>query len=921
MDDVSGFIPDGQFTPDAPVASNGASGFIPDDQFQSDEDKYGTPGQMAITAVEGAAHGVAGPLATIAEKHILGVPEADIRGRQEANPITHGIGQAVGLGGGLLTGTGEAALMTKAGELAAGAVGLGKGLETANLGYKVGSAAVQQAAEMAVLQSGDEVSKMILHDPSASAESALSNIGLAAALGGATGAAVEGTVKPLWNATAGPKVNEMLSKVANHLNGDGRAILPEAVDQAVTDLGINLSPEMKSAISSDPNLREHFVKLKYAQNPHVMASIDTFHKDVSEGVMKALNTTPEEIAAQSENEAGHELLNKFQKEYKDRFGDLHEQFTKRNAEANKIRLPDAERSLTYDKLLSHAIENVGTDSPQYKLYQEWGNRMLAKDTLGGIDALRTELGNDIRAAKSAVDFNKMNALQDIRERLGTFQENQILKQSALIEKEGAESGMALGKDLIQERQELNKRYAEFAKMSNELSDHLGTGEFYGKATLENKLANKISPEQLLNKFSFKNNADFIPFLEKNFPETLAEVQRNELKKFLKPALLGAKEGTPINVNKINDLIEKGMYDKKEYIESILPQGAIEKIKAGRVLTDAIPNPKDSGTPGGLAKILENMPSSVMGALGAMAGHGAGHITGGISGMLMGEMTQRLGKDMPEALRLGWLKYMGSNQPIKAEGFKAMVDFFHNTYKGENLLSKATSNVFKAGAQVIGTHLIPDSKDREKLDKAVTRLQNNPGQTTQTAMQQDGLGHYLPNHQMAMTEASTRALQYLQGLKPHPYRPNPLDKEIPPSKAQEARYHRALDIAQQPAIVLQHVKDGTLQGSDIQDLNALYPALYKNLSQKLSNEMTSAHSKEEPLPYKTRMGISLFLGQPVDSSMIPSSIMAAQPKPPQQNPQQGPSKGSGGKSMKSLGKTNKTYETPLQASERDRGDRS
>src|SRR5580692_2202395 len=82
---------------------------IPDSAVTLDEDKYGTPGQQAIAGLEGATRGIAGPIATAIEKNYYRVPSQDIQGRQEANPVTSGIGEGVGLGVGALTGTGEGA--------------------------------------------------------------------------------------------------------------------------------------------------------------------------------------------------------------------------------------------------------------------------------------------------------------------------------------------------------------------------------------------------------------------------------------------------------------------------------------------------------------------------------------------------------------------------------------------------------------------------------------------------------------------------------------------------------------------------------------------------------------------------------------------------------------------------------------------
>jgi hypothetical protein len=150
--------------------------------------------------------------------------------------------------------------------------------------------------------------------------------------------------------------------------------------------------------------------------------------------------------------------------------------------------------------------------------------------------------------------------------------------------------------------------------------------------------------------------------------------------------------------------------------------------------------------------------------------------------------------------------------------------------------------------------------------------------------------------------------------------SPLDKPVAPSQAEQARYQRALTIAQQPAIIMDHIKKGTLQMSDIHDLGAMYPGLYKAMAAKLSDAMVNSQNDETHIPYKTRMSMSLFLGQPLDSSMTSQHIQASQaiyaPKAPQGPQPQGKTK----KGTTALGKHNKSYMTPSQAAESDRGDR-
>lgn len=921
MDDMSlptGFQLDEQPVQAAPMQESMQDSHGLPPGFELDENKYGSTGQQAITALEGAGQGALGPLGPFLERRVLGVPRADILARQKENPISHGAGEALGLGAGMLAGTGEAGVMTKAGELANEAAGLGRLAEDASYLHKVGSSVIQQAAEMAVLQGSDETSKMILQDPDTSAQSAIANVGLSAAIGGATGGVLTGVVSPLWKATVGPKIEAGLNSLRDHYNGLGGAVPKEAAN-AINTLGIEPGPIMRSALSEDPAMIERFNVLKEKQHPQVLEAIDDLHTNASNSVAESLGINPTAVEVHSDYDGGVKTLESFQKEFDNKYKPLQDALNKRDADAAEISIPDEARRHSAGKLIEKAMNAVGTDSPYYKEYENYAQRMMAKDTIGQLDKLKTEINGKMSQAYRAADTNTATALKDIKMHLTDFQEAQIEKQGIGIDKEGFKgkgrvSAQELAQDLIAERKMINNSYRDFAAMSDDLSNHLGIGDFKGAGNLNRKLEFKLSPEEVNRKFSFKGNKDFMELLQSKFPETYDSVVENERKRFLKLAVLQAKGDAAINVKKLNDIISKTMAGQKEYVDAIIPAQAQARIKAANDLLASIPNPKSSGTAGWLTKTMKNVPSGLMAAVGMIADHNP------FAGFLIGEGAQALSHKIPDAMNLAFLKWAGSNQPVKAEGMKAMIDFFHNTYKGDNLIAKATKAVLKPGAQVIAANLMPVKADRDKLDKLVTKIQNNPDKFMQAQTQSD-VGHYLPDHQAGISKTTTTAVQYLQTLKPQPFKSSPLDKPIEPTKAQQSRYDRALDIAQQPAIVMQHLKDGTLQASDIQDLNAMYPGLYHKMVTQLSNEMNTKTADDEQIPYRTKIGMSLFMGTPLDSTMTPMAIQAAQlTHLPTQKPQ-GPGKGEDSKhSTEKLGKSNKSYQTPGQAAEADRSNR-
>lgn len=240
-------IPDNAVIPNKDV--------IPDNQVKLDSDKsekYGSGIQSAIAVIEGAAKGVAGPLATFAETKLLGVPEEDIIGREEANPIIHGVSEAAGLGGSLLTGVGEAALIAKAGEAVSGAAKLGK----------VGSTVLKTAIDSGLFQGGDEISHFILgqSDPDAPVSAALAHIGGAALLGGGlgvAGGAIGNKLGQLAEGKTASKAAKFLSDIGNRFEFLSKN---KDIPGAATEEASNLWSAVKSATEHGYELKDQAIQ-------------------------------------------------------------------------------------------------------------------------------------------------------------------------------------------------------------------------------------------------------------------------------------------------------------------------------------------------------------------------------------------------------------------------------------------------------------------------------------------------------------------------------------------------------------------------------------------------------------------------------------------------------------------------------------
>lgn len=201
------------------IAQGGQQSLLdsPEANAIGDEETYSTPGQQAKAAIEGVGQGLVGPLAPLAEKAI-GVDPKDILKRQEANQATHYAAEMAGLiapalvTGGAATGAASLAKLTQAGLLSKLAF---KGGET--LASRVGAATARGIAENALIAGSDELSKTVIQDPSQTAESALANVGMSAALGGLIGAGLGG-ISEGWTSLNKSKVGNIAEEMkARHI--------------------------------------------------------------------------------------------------------------------------------------------------------------------------------------------------------------------------------------------------------------------------------------------------------------------------------------------------------------------------------------------------------------------------------------------------------------------------------------------------------------------------------------------------------------------------------------------------------------------------------------------------------------------------------------------------------------------------------
>lgn len=264
--------------------------------------------------------------------------------------------------------------------------------------------------------------------------------------------------------------------------------------------------------------------------------------------------------------------------------------------------------------------------------------------------------------------------------------------------------------------------------------------------------------------------------------------------------------------------------------------------------------------------------------------------------------------------VGILSQLGDHIVTKEphpEAMRGAVDYLHSAIKGHEKVKNSASSLFGKSK----VEMEPSPIAREALKKHLDDLALNPEKLLDIG---GSLGHYQPEQATQLAAMASTAVEYLEGIKPKPQQLASLDQVIPPDKASQAAYDRQLDIAEQPLLVMQHVKDGTLLPQDIDTVKTIYPGLYQSMVQNVGDALIDAKTKGVNIPYKQKQTLSMLLDTPLDSTMTPGAMQAImQSQGAQQANQQAKGKKASGAELSQINKVDSMSQTPLEAREINR----
>ena len=860
------------------------------------EAKYGGIGQQALGALETAASSATFGLSKGAER-LLGVNPEDIRGREEAlNPVLS-FGANVA---GLFAPTGAAGLLGKAGMGAAKVAGLGA---ASTLGTKLASGAVKGFVEGALFQGGNEVAKMLLSDPKQTVGSAAASVGLAGLIGAPFGAAGEGA-KALWQAKFGPKVQSNLERAASELSGsadDATGALTESFDltapkpniaeiqQSAKRLGVDLSAGTVSNNSVVQNMEANL-----ARRPTISGAIaDADYKKTFKRLEAVSKEVLSEATDKTQYEVGKELKQGVIDSLETRLKPIEESYSKLRPQLKRIEIgPEIKQAF------SESVAAAPEISYSKPLQTEANQIVESLGRVKNLDQLKdfgTKINNDLTNALASVDNNRAGLLLKVKDSI------KQLRDAAI---RGAEFEGKASPDTILKLRAADADYAGYKALLKQLGVEGGLGKPGTARGLLEKFKSISNENFAKNRIFDPQDYDALKFFKQNFPEQFNLARQLKLSDIAEKSLSEAQgKGAQFEIG----TFLRQVSDKKmgpEVRDLLFGADKVAKLNDIKTIFQAIPgNPNPSGTSYAQAFGKLFSPEGVM-----------QNITDAAQFAFLKAQPHLLKAAAlagdEEAAHLGILQFARqADSGVDAGSLKQTVDFIGKVIRGEKDMSKAAKSLFEVQGAVLSSRLLPDEKKRERLDNMLAELQLNPNPIVKVG---DQVGAYMPDQAGALAEVSMNAVNYLNALRPESPKQNPLDDDMEPNAVEKATYARALEIAEQPLVVMESIKDGELTDADVTHLKNIYPGLYDRMSQKIMGSMVDHLSKKEKIPYKTRLGLSVFLGQPLDYTMQPKSILAAQPKPMQQQEQAAAKQTTRRGSMKDIGKLAQQNQTPQQA---------
>lgn len=238
-----------------------------------------------------------------------------------------------------------------------------------------------------------------------------------------------------------------------------------------------------------------------------------------------------------------------------------------------------------------------------------------------------------------------------------------------------------------------------------------------------------------------------------------------------------------------------------------------------------------------------------------------------------------------------------------------MDFLDSHKRGKGMLQKHANDMTDPKAEGVESN----ADDIGALKDHMSMVAHDP----MSLMNVGGdLGDRYPALKTQLIGKASNAINYLSSIKPMNSQGSPLDPVNKPSKMAESQYDRQVSIAQNPRLIFQHAKDGTIIPQDLKTISTLYPKLSQSI---VANVTKTLIENKKGLTIKQKRSLSALSGQDLMFTQSPGAmqaIMHANSGMNQGTLGSAPKKASGVE-LKQINEVNKLDSTNLQARLADR----
>lgn len=200
--------------------------------------------------------------------------------------------------------------------------------------------------------------------------------------------------------------------------------------------------------------------------------------------------------------------------------------------------------------------------------------------------------------------------------------------------------------------------------------------------------------------------------------------------------------------------------------------------------------------------------------------------------------------------------------------------------GRGFFSTLLEGLPKAAPRAAGAVAANESGRARYLRRVdeIGALQANPGLVSaRIAQSLSPVGEAAPEVTKAATAVAFRGLDFMASkLPPSRIDPYSLQPQLQPraraSDAEIAQFMRFSQAVDDPLLVLNEAKSGTLTRDHVEAVKAVYPEIYDQMRSEVMRGLVDSKS---PLPYARRIQLGILLDLPTDKTLAPGFLQAIQ----------------------------------------------